>query len=134
MHCIATCVLSLSVALVSACGKREQPPAPTSVTPPVAGSSEAVAAAPPQGANDRPRPTTNGRYQIVVNPTGARAGPFLLDTQAGRIWQLSEFPGLQGAPRAWREMTIIDDTGEMGITTAQFQKLYPPRQVVPQRR
>lgn len=127
MHGIATCALSLSVALVAACGKPE-PPAPTSGTPPVAGGSEAVAAAVPQGANDRLLPAAAGRYQIVGNPQGNRAGPFLLDTQAGRVWQLSEFPGLQGAPRAWREMTIIDDTGQMGITTAQFQKLYPPRQ------
>lgn len=133
MHYIARYSLCLSMALLGACGNREQPPAPASGKIPVAAGSEAVAIPPPQRADDMPQQAGPGRYQIV-SQSQVRAGPFLLDTQTGRIWQLREFPGLEGAPSAWREMTIIDDRGAMGITTAQFQKLYPPRHAAPRRR
>jgi hypothetical protein len=78
---------------------------------------------------------TPGRFQIIASPQ-TRAGPFLLDTQTGRVWQLREFAGLVGSPTAWYEMTIIDERGRMGVTSNQFQQLYPPRsgQVPPSER
>lgn len=133
MHYIATFGLCLSTTLIAACGNREQPPATAIVKSPVAAGSEAIAMPPPQRTDDKPQAPGPGRYQIVSHPQ-ARTGPFLLDTQTGRIWQLKDFPGLEGAPSAWREMTIVDDRGAMGITTAQFQKLYPARHAPPQRR
>lgn len=133
MHYIAPFALCLLMPLVGACGNREQPPAAAIVKAPGPAGSEAAATPPPQQTNEKQQAVGPGRYQIVSHPQ-IRTGPFLLDTQTGRIWQLRDFPGLEGAPSAWREMTIIDDTGAMGISTAQFQRLYPSRHAAPQRR
>jgi hypothetical protein len=118
--------------MLAACGKPEQAPVSASDKPAVTAGSAVAVTAPSHRTDDKGQPAGQGRYQIVINPQ-ARGAPFLLDTQAGRIWQLRDFPGLEGSPAAWREMTIIDDTGATGITTAQFQKLYPLRRP-PQRR
>lgn len=124
----ASYALCLAMVLMTGCGREPaKSPAPQTVA---AGSSDASAAAASPRADDLPPLGRPGRYQIVDN---ARGGSFLLDTQAGRVWQLRDFPGLQGAPSAWQEMTIIDDKSGMGVTTAQFQKLYPQRQEPPSR-
>lgn len=116
----------LSMFLLAACGPREQPATPGGSKVAASGSSEAAVAIAPQQAAERPATAGPGRYTIAMSPQG-RAGPLLLDTQTGRVWQLRDFPGLEGNPTAWQEMTIIDDKAGMGITTGQFQKLYPPR-------
>ncbi len=54
----------------------------------------------------------NGRYQIVMNPELAR-NTFLLDTQTGQTWQLTQYPGLQGEPTAWTFKAKLDSEGEM---------------------
>ncbi|CAG9177463.1 hypothetical protein LMG23994_03652 [Cupriavidus pinatubonensis] len=130
MSCRASYALCLAMVLMSGCGREpEKSPAPQTGA---AGSSDASAAAASPRADDLPPLGRPGRFQIVSNAQ-ARGGAFLLDTQAGRVWQLRDFPGLQGAPSAWQEMTIIDDKSGMGVTTAQFQKLYPQRQLPPSR-
>jgi hypothetical protein len=54
---------------------------------------------PPQGA---------GRYQIVMSPHAARY-TFLLDTETGRVWQLTAFTFLNGDPSVWDLMPRIDN-------------------------
>ena len=141
-------MLSLSMAtafvVLTGCGGSDKPkagaPATSSGSPASAASNAASVAAsnawagaitqPPIPEGQPAEAAAPGRFQIVASGQ-TRTGPFLLDTQTGRIWQLREFAGLQGSPVAWHEMTIIDDKGGMGITSTQFQKLYPPRGGVP---
>lgn len=70
-----------------------------------------------------PISTGVGRFQLVINPQ-MRADTFLIDTQKGRVWQLTQFDDLPNKPTAWEEMDIIDDTGANGITHLQFRKIY----------
>lgn len=137
-------MLSLSMAtafvVLTGCGGSDKPKAgapATSSGSPVSAASNAASVAgagavaqPPIPEGQPAEAAAPGRFQIVASGQ-TRTGPFLLDTQTGRIWQLREFAGLQGSPVAWHEMTIIDDKGGMGITSTQFQKLYPPRGGVP---
>lgn len=68
-----------------------------------------------------------GRYQIVFSPN-VRADTFLLDTQKGRVWQMTKFSDLPGEPTAWNEMDVIDSSGEVGIKFGDFlQQNSPPR-------
>jgi hypothetical protein len=75
----------------------------------------------------RPVPTTSTqgypRYQIIFSPH-LRADTFLLDTQKGRIWQMTKFTYVPGQPDAWNEMDIIDSQGEIGMTYSEFEKQY----------
>lgn len=127
MRRLAVYGLWILMILMPACGARDQSAAaPTAKSGPAAASSDAsTSIAPPRPEVIVPAPSI-GRYQIVSNAQG-RTAPFLLDTQEGRVWQLKEFSGLEGSPAAWQEMTVIDDKGRLGITTPQFQKLYPAR-------
>jgi hypothetical protein len=45
-----------------------------------------------------------GRYQIVFSPH-MREDTFLIDTDTGRIWQMTEIADLPGKPSVWEEMT-----------------------------
>jgi len=63
------------------------------------------------------------RYQIVFSPH-LRADTFLLDTQKGRIWQMTQFTDVPGQPSAWADMDIIDSQGEIGMTYSEFRKQY----------
>jgi hypothetical protein len=63
---------------------------------------------------------TNGRYQIVMNPEFAR-NTFLLDTQTGKIWQLTQFSDLEDDPMAWLAQTKLDSDQEL-FTFAQKHK------------
>jgi len=130
MRYATRCALCLSIAAAAGCGGQDKPAPSTTAA---AGSSP-TAAAPASGVIAMQRrveghpleASTPGRFQIIAS-SQARGSPFLLDTQTGRVWQLRDFAGLVGSPTAWHEMTIIDDRGQMGITSTQFQKLYPPR-------
>jgi hypothetical protein len=53
-------------------------------------------------------PIQNGRFQIFFNPN-VRADTFLLDTQTGKVWQLTKFTNLIGDPTVWNRMERIDD-------------------------
>jgi len=75
-----------------------------------------LTASEPPARTLRPVPA---RYQIVFSPH-VRADTFLLDTQKGRVWQMTKFSDLQGEPSAWAEMDVIDSTGETGIGFNQF--------------
>jgi hypothetical protein len=121
-------MLSLSMAtafvVLTGCGGSDKPKAgapATSSGSPVSAASNAASVAgagavaqPPIPEGQPAEAAAPGRFQIVASGQ-TRTGPFLLDTQTGRIWQLREFAGLQGSPVAWHEMTIIDDKGGMGI-------------------
>ncbi len=129
MRSATRCALCLSIAAAAGCGGQDNPTASSAAA---AGSSPIATPASGAIAMQRrleghlPEAAAPGRFQIIAS-SQARGSPFLLDTQTGRVWQLRDFAGLVGSPTAWHEMTIIDDRGQMGITSTQFQKLYPPR-------
>jgi hypothetical protein len=54
-----------------------------------------------------------GRFQIFYSPHAAR-DTFLLDTETGRVWQLTGFSYLDGEPVAWDLMTRIDNKEDLG--------------------
>jgi hypothetical protein len=92
-------VLLLTVNLLSACGEK-----------PTSSSSSGAVFGHPTISNTDSTPR-NGRYAIVINPN-IRADTFLLDTQKGKIWQLTKFTDLAGEPTGWNEMTIVDNGGD----------------------
>lgn len=53
-------------------------------------------------------PIQNGRFQIFINPN-VRADTFLVDTQTGKVWQLTQFTDVKGEPTAWNRMDRLDD-------------------------
>lgn len=67
----------------------------------------------------------SARYQIIFSPH-VRADTFLLDTQKGKVWQLTSFPDLEGKPTAWKPVLVIDPTGKVGLKEEDFLSLYPP--------
>jgi hypothetical protein len=108
--------LLLLGSLLSACDQK-QPPPPAGIA---LDNPSALAATP------MPR---NGRYVIVFSPI-ARADTFLLDTQKGKVWQLTRFNDLVGEPLVWDDMGIIDNSADIAqripesLTTSEFLKLY----------
>jgi hypothetical protein len=54
-----------------------------------------------------------GRYQIVTSPHNAR-DTFLLDTETGRVWQLTVFSFLNDDPVVWNLMPRIDTPDDYG--------------------
>jgi hypothetical protein len=64
------------------------------------------------------------RFQIVFNPN-ARADTFLLDTQKGKVWQLTKITDVETQPTVWEPMSIIDPEGDIGITPKVFLERYP---------
>ena len=65
--------------------------------------------------------TPQGRYQIVFSPF-ARADTFLLDSETGRIWQLSKYVDRQGEPVVWEPMTRLDSVDDFLRFNAAFEK------------
>ena len=57
-------------------------------------------------------PVQNARFQIFFNPN-VRADTFLLDTQTGKVWQLTQFTDLNGDPTVWNRMDRIDDDKQL---------------------
>jgi hypothetical protein len=53
-------------------------------------------------------PLQNGRFQIFFNPN-ARADTFLLDTQTGKVWRLTQITDVIGDPTVWDRMERLDD-------------------------
>lgn len=64
------------------------------------------------------------RFQIVSNPH-ARADTFLLDTQKGKVWQLTKITDVESQPTVWEPMNVIDPEGDIGITPKVFLERYP---------
>jgi hypothetical protein len=52
-------------------------------------------------------PIPQGRFQIVISPLTAR-DTFLLDTETGRVWQMTQLSFLIGEPVVWDLMPRID--------------------------
>lgn len=66
-------------------------------------------------AQERPQaraPDQYGRYVVTFSPF-ARADSFLLDTQTGRVWQLTRFTDLEGEPLIWKNMERIDSEAQL---------------------
>jgi hypothetical protein len=63
-------------------------------------------------ATARSGATTEGRFQIVMRD-GVRADTFLLDTQEGRVWQLTQFTGIDSQPTVWVPMKRIDSAKDL---------------------
>lgn len=53
-------------------------------------------------------PVQSARFQIFFNPN-VRADTFLVDTQTGKVWQLTQFTDVKGEPTVWNRMDRIDD-------------------------
>jgi hypothetical protein len=53
------------------------------------------------------KPVPAGRYQILMSPHNAR-DTFLLDTETGRVWQLTVLTFLNDDPAVWELMPRID--------------------------
>lgn len=53
-------------------------------------------------------PIQNARFQIFFNPN-VRADTFLLDTQTGKVWQLTQLTDVKGDPTVWNRMDRLDD-------------------------
>ena len=66
---------------------------------------------------------SSGRYQIVFSPH-LRADTYLIDTQKGRVWQLTQFTDLPSKPTAWIETDIVDNQGEIGMKYSEFSAQY----------
>ena len=65
----------------------------------------------PQAAT-RSGATAEGRFQIVMRD-GVRADTFLLDTQEGRVWRLTQLTDIDGQPSVWLPMERIDSADDL---------------------
>ena len=86
-----------------------------------------VAGALAQESPPTPQPSTSqGRYVIVFSPL-ARADTFLLDTQTGRVWQLTTYTDVVGEPRVWKNMARIDTEADLfnWLTTQEIKSDAP---------
>jgi hypothetical protein len=70
-------------------------------------------------------PPTQGRYQIVMSPHVAR-DTFLLDTETGRVWQLTAFMFLNGEPAVWNLMPRIDNLEDHQRVVNDHGRKSPP--------
>jgi len=75
-------------------------------------------------------PIPQGRYQIVMSPHNAR-DTFLLDTETGRVWQLTIFSFLNDAPVVWNVMPRIDNDDDYARVVRDHGR--KPRQSPPAR-
>lgn len=64
------------------------------------------------------------RYQIVINQ-GVRADTFMIDTQKGKVWQLTKITDVENQPTVWQPMMVIDNSGDTGIKAKEFLDMYP---------
>ena len=92
-RCIAFAGLGIAL-LLAACDKNQVTPTNTAKGLPVSIS-----------------PT--GRYQIIVSP-GSRADTFLIDTQKGKVWAMTQITDVADKPSLWMPMTVIDRDRELG--------------------
>ncbi|HUO89898.1 MAG TPA: hypothetical protein VMU08_12040 [Rhizomicrobium sp.] len=74
----------------------------------------------------KPSPQEVGRYQIVFSPH-ARADTYLLDTETGRVWVMTQFTDLKGKPTAWNLTDRLDNFADMDV----FAALHGPIEKTP---
>jgi hypothetical protein len=48
-----------------------------------------------------------------------------LDTQKGKVWQLTKITDVESQPNVWEPMNVIDPEGDIGITPKVFLERYP---------
>lgn len=77
-------------------------------------------------APERRAPDQYGRYVVTFSPF-ARADTFLVDTQTGKVWQLTKFSDLQGEPLVFKNLDRIDSDSqfEQWLKTQRFKELTP---------
>lgn len=59
-----------------------------------------------------PKPDQYGRFVVTFSPFSP-AGVFLVDTQAGRTWELVGYTDLEGTPKVWRQIERIDSDSDL---------------------
>ena len=64
------------------------------------------------------------RFQIVFNPN-VRADTFLIDTQKGKVWQMTKFTDIEDQPTVWQPLDIIDPDGDIGVTPKVYFERHP---------
>ncbi|HEY5804839.1 MAG TPA: hypothetical protein VIT90_14195 [Lysobacter sp.] len=70
------------------------------------------------------QPVSNtARYQIVFNPHNA-AVTYLVDTQKGKVWELTKFTDMYTQPTAFNGIDVLDEDGEVGKTWERFSTVY----------
>lgn len=57
-------------------------------------------------------PEQYGRYVITFSPF-ARADTFLLDTETGKVWQLTKFTDLEGEPLVFKYLERVDSEAKL---------------------
>ncbi len=67
---------------------------------------------PSRPANDQRSKTFDGRFQIVMRD-GLRADTFLLDTQEGMVWQMTQYTDVEGQPVLWLIMKRLDTEADV---------------------
>ena len=73
---------------------------------------------------DKLQTGSSQRFQIVFNPN-VRADTFLLDTQKGKVWQMTKYTDIENQPTVWQPMEIIDPDGDIGVTPKTYFDLHP---------
>lgn len=72
----------------------------------------------PSFSQERPSaprsPEQYGRFVITFSPF-ARADTFLLDTQTGKVWQLTRFTDIQGDPLVFKNLDRIDSEAQFDV-------------------
>jgi hypothetical protein len=63
----------------------------------------------PLAPKQQPPTQTTGRCQIVSPSAGLN---FMIDTQTGKVWELTRYTDVEGEPRVWVNMTRIDDSAQ----------------------
>jgi hypothetical protein len=56
--------------------------------------------------------STCGRFQIFFNPN-VRADTFLVDTQTGKVWRMTNYTDVPGSPTIWQYMERIDSREQL---------------------
>jgi hypothetical protein len=70
------------------------------------------------------------RYQVVIAQQFPARFTYLVDTQEGKIWSPHQLNYIKDQPIAWMEEDIIDSSGEIGETFAQYLSYHesvPPK-------
>lgn len=113
---LRTYFVSTVAAGLLGCQRPSEAPAIALPSPPQSREATVVSASTAPG-------TLPARFQLSFSPF-ARADTFLLDTQTGRVWQLTKFTSLKGDPIAFDEVAVIDETRSAGIPLDEFKSQY----------
>ena len=67
---------------------------------------------PARPAIDQRSKSFDGRFQIVMRDD-VRADTFLLDTQEGMVWQMTQYSDVEGQPVVWLIMNRLDTEADV---------------------